>query len=105
MNIDLDDIVKKMDIEKLIEDDVRSKVVEYLDVECMIDEALEDEKLQALIHERVKNILDVYLSSENGKTCVIEKFEEAITNSDVFIDDRITDIIVELLRKSLIGKH
>ncbi len=105
MNIDLDDIVKNVDIEKLIEDDVRSKVVEYLDVECMIDEALEDEKLQTFVRERVKNILDVYLSSEDGKMCIIEQFKEAITNSDVFIDDRITDIIVELLKKSLIGKY
>ena len=99
--IDLDSIVKDIDVKKLIGENIASKVSEYVDIGNIVDDALEDEKLKELIHKRVTDIIDVYLSTDDGKNCVIEKFKEIISDPDQLIDDRITDVIVEFLQKSL----
>jgi hypothetical protein len=102
MDIDIDSIVKKMDIKKLIEERIESKIEDYIYVEDIIDSALDDERLKDLIHRRVTDIIDVYLSSDDGKKCVIEKFKEVVADPDIVMDNRVTDIIVEFLRESLV---
>lgn len=103
--IDLDSIVKEMDVQKLIGENIASKVSEYIDIGNIVDDALDDEKLKELIHKKVTEIIDDYLLTDDGKNCVIEKFTETISDPDVLIDDRIIDIIVEFLKKSLMERY
>ena len=104
MNIDIDSIVKKIDIEKLIEEDIKSRISECIDIGDIIDTILQDEKLEDFIHKRVVNIVDEYLLSDDGKKCIIEKFKETIDDADILCDDRITDAIAEFLKKSLMKR-
>lgn len=101
MNVDIDDIVKKMDVETLIQEGIKSKIIEYIDNEDIIGEELEDKKLLEFVNKRVRDIIDTYLSTEEGKNCVIQLFKERIIEEDVLMDDRIIDIFAEFLKKSL----
>lgn len=101
MNIKLEDIVKKIDVEKLVAEGLVTKIIEYVDVGDVVDEILEEEKLKDFIRKRIIIIIDEYLSSDDGKDYIIERFEESITDSDILIDDRIKDIIIEFLKKRL----
>ena len=101
MKIDTEDIVKNIDMEKLVKEGVSEKILECIDTNDMVESALEDEKLIEFINKRVKDIIDVYLSTEDGKNCVIEMFKERVVEEDILIDDRITDIVAEFLKKSL----
>lgn len=101
MNIDINSIVKKIDVEKLIQENIGSKILESIDNADMVGSALEDEKLIEFVNKRVKSIIDEYLSTEDGKNCIIELFKERVIEEDVLIDDRIIDIVAEFLKKSL----
>ena len=103
--IDLDNIVKELDLKKLIGENIASKVSDYVDIGNIVDDALEDEKLKEIIHKRVTDIVDDFLSTDDGKNCVIEKFKEIISDPDTLIDDRITDIIIEFLKKNLVERY
>lgn len=105
MNIDVNSIVKNMDVEKLIEEGIKSKILECIDSEDIVGSTFEDEKLIEFVNKRVKNIIDEYLSTEDGKNCIIEMFKERVVEEDVLIDDRITDIVAEFLKKSLSEKQ
>ena len=104
MNIDIDSIVKKIDIEKLIEEDIKSRISECIDIGDVVDNVLQDDKLEDFIHKRVASIVDEYLLSDDGKKCIIEKFKEMIDDADILSDDRITDAIAEFLKKSLMKR-
>lgn len=101
MHVDMDGIVKKMDIGKLIEQNIMSSIAEQIDIEDVVGDALEDEKLKDLVEKRVTDIVSIYLSSDDGKQYVIEQFKETMSNSDMLVDDRVVDIVVEFLKKKL----
>jgi hypothetical protein len=101
MNIDVDNIVRKMDIEKLIKESIESRIVNCIDVESIVDDVLEDEKLRGSIDIKVADIIENYLSSDDGKKCVIEKFKEIISDPDVLLDSRVSNIIVDFMAKVL----
>lgn len=101
MNIDVDDIVRKMDIEKLIKENVESRVADFIDISDIIDNALENEKLRNAVDKKVADIIDAYLSSDDGKKCVIEKFKEIISDPDVLVDRRVSNIIIDFMTKAL----
>lgn len=105
MNIDVDNIVKKMDVEKLIKEHIMSNITECVDVGDIVDDVLEDEKLKATINQRVVDVIEVYLLSDEGRECIIEKFKEFIVDSDMFVDDRITNVLIEFLRTSLVTRR
>ena len=46
-----------------------------------------------------------FFSSNDGKNNIIEKFGQAVDESDIFTDDRIIDLIAEFFKKSLAGRH
>jgi hypothetical protein len=46
-------------------------------------------------------IAEAYLSSEEGKKHVIKKINDALEDVDLFNDDRVTDVVVEFLKKRL----
>ena len=101
MNIDVDNIVKKMDIEKLIKESIESRIVNCIDVESIVDNVLEDEKLRDVINKKVADIIEDYLSSDDGKKCVIEKFKEIISDPDILMDSRVSSIIIDFMAKTL----
>jgi hypothetical protein len=106
MQIDINDIVKKIDIKNLIEDYISSEISDYIDIEEMVNEALEeDETLKDFVNKRVVDIIDLYLSSDEGKACIIEKFKDTISDPDIILDiileDRMTNIILEFLKRRL----
>jgi uncharacterized membrane protein YheB (UPF0754 family) len=101
MNIDVNSIVKKMDIEKLIKENIESRIINCIDVESIVDNALEDEKLRDSIDRKVADIIEDYLSSDDGKKCVIEKFKEIISDPDVLLDSRVSNIIIDFMAKAL----
>lgn len=101
MNIDIDNIVKKMDIEKLIKESIESRIVDCIDVENIVDNALEDEKLRDAVNQKVADIIEDHLSSDEGKKYVIEKFKEIISDPDVLMDSRISNIIIDFMSKAL----
>lgn len=105
MHIDVDSIVKKIDIEKLIEEMVESEIAKYIDMENIIDDVIEDERFKAFVYNRVMDIIDVYMSSDDGRQCIIEKFKDTVTDSDMLIDNKITDVIIEFLKKSLVTRY
>ena len=102
MHVDMDGIVKKMDLGKLIEQSIMSSIAEQIDIDEVVDDALEQEKLKELVEKRVTDIIEIFLSSDEGKQYVIEQFKESISCSDMLVDDRITEIIAEFLKQSLI---
>ena len=101
MNIDVNNIVKKMDIEKLIKENIESRIADCIDVGSIVDNVLEDEKLRDTINEKVADIIECYLSSDDGKKCVIEKFKEIISDPDVLLDSRVSNIIIDFMVKAL----
>jgi hypothetical protein len=101
MNIDIDNIAKKMDIEKLIKENIESRIVNCIDVESIVDNVLDDEKLRESIDIKVADIIEDYLSSDDGKKCVIEKFKEIIADPDVLLDSRVSNIIIDFMTKVL----
>lgn len=105
MYIDIDSIVKTIDIEELIQEGIKSKIQECIDSEDMVESTFEDEKLIEFVNKRVKDIIDEYLSTEEGKNSIIEMFKERVVEEDVLVDDRITDIVAEFLTKSLSEKQ
>lgn len=101
MNIDIDNIVKKMDIEKLIKENIESRITDCVDVENIVDNAFDDEKLRNSVNQKMADIVDEYLSSDDGKKCVIEKFKEIISDPDILIDSRVSNIIIDFMTKAL----
>ncbi len=77
MKIDIEDIVKKIDIGKLVEEHIKKEIYDGIDVQDIIDDALEDEELKASIKEKIVNTVSEFLSSEEGKEYVVGKFKEA----------------------------
>ena len=53
------------------------------------------------INKKVIDIINNYLDSEEGKTRIIDTFNDAITSSDILTDDKIADIMAEFLKKKL----
>ncbi len=108
MLIDIDEIVRQIDVKKLVENGIQSNILQRIDTDGLIDDALEEKELQKFVNRRVIEIIDVFLSSEEGKNCTIEKFKEEISDYDILSDDRVTDrvtnMIIELLKTSLIEK-
>ena len=101
ININTDSIIRNLDIEKLVLEAITAKILEYMDNEDMVGRALEDEKLMEFVNKRVKDIIDTFLSTEDGKNCVIQLFKERVVEEDVLIDDQITEIVAEFLKRSL----
>lgn len=101
IEIDIKEIVQKIDVNKLIEEKIISDISEAIDTENIVDETLDDEDVKNHINKKVINIINNYLDSEEGKTRIIDTFNDAITSSDILTDDKITDIMAEFLKKKL----
>ncbi len=101
IEIDIRDIVQKIDVNKLIEEKIISDVSEAIDVENIVDETLDDEEVKNHLNKKVINIINDYIDSEEGKTSIIDAFNNVITSSDMLTDDKIIELVAEFLKKKL----
>lgn len=105
IEIDVDRIVKKIDVVKIIEEKIMSDILDNSKLECVVDDIFESDEMKNFINIKVVRIVEEYLSSEKGKKFIIEKFECAITDSDVLIDDKIIELVADFLKKSLMERR
>lgn len=105
IDIDIDKIVGEMNIKELIEKRVESEIVDSSKLEDAVNGILEDEDMKHIIHKKIFNIIEEYLSSNEGKNNIIKKFEQAIDDYDILTDDRIIELLAEFFKKALAGKH
>lgn len=101
IEIDVNKIIEKIDVNKLVEEAIMSSVVETIDFEDIIDNMLENEEMRNSINKKVINIIDEYISSEEGKKYIIETFNDVIADSDILTDEKVIELIAEFLKKNL----
>jgi hypothetical protein len=101
IEIDIKEIVQKIDVNKLIEEKIISDVSDIIDIENIVDETLDDKDVKSHLNKKVVNIIDNYIDSEEGKNRIIEAFNDTITNSNILNDDRVIELITEFLKRKL----
>lgn len=101
IEIDVKEIVQKIDINKLIEEKIMSDISDTIDIENIVNEALDDEEVKNHLNKKVINIIDNYIDSEEGKNRIIEEFSSVITNADILNDDKIIELVAEFLKRKL----
>ena len=101
IEIDIKDVVQKIDVNKLIEEKIISDVSQVIDIENIVDETLDDEEVKNHLKKKVINIINSYLDSEEGKTRIIDAFNDVVTSSDILIDDKIIELVAEFLKQKL----
>lgn len=60
--------------------------------------------MKNIIDKKIVDIIEEYLTSDEGKRYIIEQFNNTIADSDILTDDRITKIIVKFLEEKLTEK-
>lgn len=101
IDVDLNKIIENIDVKKIVEEKIMSDILDNSKLEDIVDQSLENEDLKASIDKKVLQIITDYLSSGEGKEYIIDKFKDAITDSDILNDDKIIEIFAEFLKKSL----
>ena len=101
IEIDIKDVVQKIDVNKLIEEKIISDVSDAVDIENIVDETLDDEEVKNHLKKKVINIINNYIDSEEGKTRIIDAFNDVVTSSDILVDDKIIELVAEFLKKKL----
>lgn len=101
MEINIDEIVKNIDVQKLIEEKITDDVLENMEDYDLIEGSMDNNELRSFVTKRVTKIIGEYLDTTEGKTCVIDIFKERITSEDIILDDEIIKIISKFLRKNL----
>lgn len=104
IEININEIVQKIDINKLIEEKIISDISEAIDIENIVDEALDNKEVKNHMNKKVVNIIDDYISSEEGRNRIISAFNDSITNNDmadILADDRVIELLTEFLKKNL----
>ncbi len=99
--IDIKEIVQKIDIDKLVEEKIMSDVSNAIDVENIVDDVLDDEEVKNHLNKKIIKIINDYIDSEDGKGRIIDAFNDVISNSDIMNDDRIIESIAEFLKRKL----
>lgn len=101
IEIDIKEIVQKIDINKLIEEKIISDISDAIDIDNIVDEALDDEEVKNHLNKKVTNIINNYMESEEGKSRIMEAFNNAITDSDILNDDKVIELVAEFLKRKL----
>lgn len=101
IDIDINKIVEKIDVNKIVEEKIISDILDDSKLEDIVDGALDNEDMKTFINAKVFKVVENYLSSEEGKKYIIERFESAITDSDVLTDDKIIELVADFLKTSL----
>ena len=104
IEININEIVQKIDINKLIEEKIISDISEAIDIENIVDVALDNKEVKSHMNKKVINIIDDYISSEEGRNRIIDVFNDSIANvdmADILADDRVIELLTEFLKKNL----
>lgn len=101
IDVDLNKIVENIDVKKIVEEKIMSDILDDSKLENIVDEALDNEGMKTFIDAKVVKIVEEYLSSEEGKKYIIERFESAIIDSDILTDDKIIELVADFLKVSL----
>ena len=104
IEIDVNKIVEEIDVKKLVEENIASDILESSSLEDIVDDMLENEEVKNLISRKVFDIISVYISSDEFKEYIIEKFKDAIIESDILTDDKIIELVADFLKKSLMER-
>jgi hypothetical protein len=101
IEIDIKELVQKIDMNKLIEEKIISDISNTIDIENMVDDALGDKEIRDQLNKKIIGVIENYIDSEEGKNRVIEEFNDAVNNLDLLDNDSILDIIAEFLKRKL----
>lgn len=104
IEIDTDKIVKEIDIKKLVEKGITSEIEVSPKIDDIVDNILEKEEMKNFIEKRTIEIIEEYLSSDEGKESIIEQLESSIDEYNIMSDDRVVELIIEFLKKNLMSK-
>ena len=99
IEINTEEIIKKMDIKQLITDGILSDSR----FEEIVDDILEKKEMKDIIYEKMHNIIEEYISTDEFKEYIIEKFTQDFDNSDLLDDDSIIDMVKDFLKSRLMG--
>jgi len=102
IEIDIKELVHKIDVNKLIEEKIISDISGNIDIQNIVDEALGDKDVKSHLNKKVADIIDNYIDSEEGKSKIIDAFNDALNDSDTLNNDKIIDLIAEFLKRKLI---
>lgn len=100
IEIDTNKVVENA-ISRLIEEDVLKNVVEDSRIEDIVDDIFSREEMKKQIGDKVVEIINTYFSSDEGREYVIDAVKSEIDNSDLLTDDKITELVIEFLKKKL----
>lgn len=101
INVDLNKIMENIDIKKIVEEKIMSDILDNSKLEDIVDNVLDDENMKTFINTKVFKVVEEYISSEDGKAYIIERFESAIADSDILTDDKIIELVAAFLKTSL----
>lgn len=101
IEININEIVQKIDVNKLIEEKIMSDVSDAVDIENIVSEALDNEEVKSSVNKIVANIINNYMGSEEGKNHIIDAFNDAITTADILNDERVIEIMAEFIKRKL----
>ncbi len=99
IEVDIKDIVENIDVSQVVEEKIKSDIIEKIDE--VTDDVLDNEEVINNINKKAVEIINEYISSEEGKDYIIEAFKNTISNSDILASDDITELIAEFLKKKL----
>ncbi len=97
IEIDTEKIVEGIDFEEVIKD----RLAETSSINNIIDELLDDDKTLKIINRKICKIINEYISSDDGKEMIIEKFKENIENYDLMDDEDIRDSLMSIIKDRL----
>ena len=104
IEIDINRIVEEIDVTKLVEEAIKQNVADTVDFENIIDNILGNKEIKESINRKIINIINEYISSEEGKQIIIDTFKDKISDSDILTDDVIIELVAQFLKKTLIEK-
>lgn len=101
IEIDVKEIVQKIDVNKLIEEKITSDISDTIDIQNVVDDALKDKDVRSHLNKKVADIIDSYIDSEEGKSRIIDAFSDVLNDSDTLNHDKIIELIAEFLKRKL----
>ncbi len=100
IEIDTDKVIEKA-ISNLVEGDILKEVVEDSRIEDIVDDVFSKDEIKDKISDKVCQIVETYLDSEDGKEYVMDALRSQIDNSDVLGDDKMIEVMAEFIKKKL----
>ena len=101
VEIDVNKIAEGIDVSKLVKERIVSDIENNSRFEDVVGELLENEEVKNKIERKIVDIIDEFLSSDEGKEYIIKEFKSEIDYSDVLSGSKVEELIVSILKRSL----